>query len=850
MSKEKERELRRSFTPEDSLFADIKEGNDISETIKAGLDPNLIDRNGNFPLIIAVNNGHIEICKTLLILGSNPDLQDRSGNTALHRASQGEKIAIMNMLLHEFDADHEIGDNAGRTALHLASKSGHREAVKILIAAGAVINSTTPDGYTPLHWCCWDGHLNVAKLLYEAGADIEHPTKFGNTPLHKAIEKKRVDVIKWLLFKGANVSAVNKSSMYPLDILKYNDRLNVLNEDNYPLHALIAHRSSLWLQIVLFCSKSGDHTRMSSYLARYPQLTSIKDSTGRLAIDILDPLVRQGLLAMLHWHGRFRLLENLAIYSTTETLVVKAVDEESLNEFGSPKRVALKLMLSKDRYRREIDARASNLSAEYVLQVVANYPKYEPEMMQSRISNADVMHSRTNSIKVVTSRRRIGSVNQRKRSFVGDMSAVHRLSRVTSSCEPGSSSQLSEKWVEIDHAITDSPALNAAPDVVPLDLAKAASRGLTKDEGERLFCIVMPLADRDLYVAMKHDVQFAGGVETLQHTKDTFTQLSRCVGHLHDAGLIHADIKPMNVVLSEGRWKLTDLDNAVLIGEVPSNQNTNSTAYMPPECFEMDIAGGEIKSIFGDMSSAKGRAMLAQPSYDIWSLGCILYQLSNEDFRPLFRGDQRDRLSAQRYHLGDSGKVLSEDSNSLWALLDWNDERKAAKLSRVKDLLARGLLGLMLHRSPHLRPGIDEILQHPYVTGDAVSVDVDAASVDVDAAASHPSQSDATSRVVVKEHFDASPARLGGISENANVRVDALSPRQGTSARVDVHRAIHLAKEGENSELRSELEQAKQRESALLEEVNKLRVALGKYVVDELVVGASATDGVVVSREA
>ena len=112
------------------------------------------------------------------------------------------QVDMMKLLVFDYDADLEQNDKTGRTSLHLAANNGHAEAVKILISAGSVINSTTTDGYTALHWACWNGRLEVAILLYEAGADVDCATKFGNTPLHKAIEKKRVQVIKWLVFKG------------------------------------------------------------------------------------------------------------------------------------------------------------------------------------------------------------------------------------------------------------------------------------------------------------------------------------------------------------------------------------------------------------------------------------------------------------------------------------------------------------------------------------------------------------------------------------------------------------------------------------------------------------------------
>ena len=330
------------------MLLDIKEGLADSATSRVNegtVDVNAIDRKtGISPLHACSVSGDVNIARLLLNHGANPDVPDRSGFTPLHRAAQGGKTQVMELLMYEYAADTEVCDNAGRTALHLASTSGQLEAVKVLISAGAVINSTTPDGYTPLHWACWNGRLEIAILLYENGADLDAQTKYGNSALHKAIEKKRLPVIKWLIVKGANVSAANKGSQYPLDILKHDDRREILNEDKFPLHALMAHRCSLWVQIVLFAAQVGDVTRLQSYLARYPQLAYVKEPSGRLVLDFLDEKNKTKVLALLHWHGRYRLLENLPIASSSDTLILNAVDEESIDDFGNPQRVALKLL--------------------------------------------------------------------------------------------------------------------------------------------------------------------------------------------------------------------------------------------------------------------------------------------------------------------------------------------------------------------------------------------------------------------------------------------------------------------------------------------------------------------------
>ena len=81
--------------------------------------------------------------------------------------------------------------------------------------------------------------------------------------------------------------------MYPLDGLKFEDRSKILNDDSYPLHALIAHRSSLWLQIVIFAGKTRNTGILSLYLSRYPQLAYVKGINTpyqhTLSLDISNP---------------------------------------------------------------------------------------------------------------------------------------------------------------------------------------------------------------------------------------------------------------------------------------------------------------------------------------------------------------------------------------------------------------------------------------------------------------------------------------------------------------------------------------------------------------------------------
>eukprot|EP00050_Salpingoeca_kvevrii_P001366 m.168555 g.168555 ORF g.168555 m.168555 type:complete len:99 (+) comp10355_c0_seq6:879-1175(+) len=63
-------------------------------------------------------------------------------------------------------------DIAGDSPLHITTLHGDPSIVELLIDSGASINSTNNNGMTPLHNAALNGHLNTAKLLLARGAVV------------------------------------------------------------------------------------------------------------------------------------------------------------------------------------------------------------------------------------------------------------------------------------------------------------------------------------------------------------------------------------------------------------------------------------------------------------------------------------------------------------------------------------------------------------------------------------------------------------------------------------------------------------------------------------------------------
>ncbi|XP_075088967.1 serine/threonine-protein kinase MPS1-like isoform X3 [Nicotiana tabacum] len=98
-----------------------------------------------------------------------------------------------------------------------------------------------------------------------------------------------------------------------------------------------------------------------------------------------------------------------------------------------------------------------------------------------------------------------------------------------------------------------------------------------------------------------------------------YEQILLAVNTIHEERIVHSDLKPANFLLVRGSLKLIDFGIAKAIMSDTTNIQRDSQvgtlSYMSPEAFmcnETDANGNTIKC--------------GRPS-DIWSLGCILYQM-------------------------------------------------------------------------------------------------------------------------------------------------------------------------------------------------------------------------------
>ncbi|KAK4153953.1 kinase-like domain-containing protein [Chaetomidium leptoderma] len=111
-------------------------------------------------------------------------------------------------------------------------------------------------------------------------------------------------------------------------------------------------------------------------------------------------------------------------------------------------------------------------------------------------------------------------------------------------------------------------------------------------------------------------------------------EMVECLQVVHDKDIIHTDLKPANFVLAQGRLKVIDfgIANAIqtdMTVNVHRDAQIGTPNYMSPESL-MDSKEYAMTSAYGQVSvpqSQRPKHFKLGKASDIWSLGCILYQM-------------------------------------------------------------------------------------------------------------------------------------------------------------------------------------------------------------------------------
>ncbi|XP_047244783.1 kinase D-interacting substrate of 220 kDa B isoform X3 [Girardinichthys multiradiatus] len=199
--------------------------------------------NGQTPLMLAAEQGSLEIVQELIRRGANVNLDDVDCWSALISAAKEGHLEVVKELL-ENSAYIEHRDMGGWTALMWAAYKGRVEVTRLLLEHGANPNTTGQYSVYPIIWAAGRGHAEIVKLLLQHEAKVNCSDKYGTTSLIWASRKGHYDCVMHLLEKGADVDQEGANSMTALivavkggytevvkELLKRNPNINMTDKD-------------------------------------------------------------------------------------------------------------------------------------------------------------------------------------------------------------------------------------------------------------------------------------------------------------------------------------------------------------------------------------------------------------------------------------------------------------------------------------------------------------------------------------------------------------------------------------------------------------------------------------------
>ncbi|KAL4102442.1 hypothetical protein PRIC1_006187 [Phytophthora ramorum] len=213
---------------------------------------------------------------------------------------------------------------------------------------------------------------------------------------------------------------------------------------------------------------------------------------------------------------------------------------------------------------------------------------------------------------------------------------------------------------------------------------------LSDEAGAQILVLILEYADGgDLEEYLRSP---SGSPLQEDEARRIFKQLAQAVNHLHSHRVVHRDLKCGNVFLfRSGRVVLGDFGTSKLL---PPGAGTGAEQELE--------AQGLTSTVVGSPLYMSPELLEGDPygfATDIWSLGCVLYELFSGG-KPAFAAPSYPgvvyRITQGQYDLLDSAVVSPEVHN---------------------------LIASMLRKAPQERPTIGKILQSPWLQREAIMVE-------------------------------------------------------------------------------------------------------------------------------
>eukprot|EP00486_Rosalina_sp_Unknown_P009704 CAMPEP_0201593050 /NCGR_PEP_ID=MMETSP0190_2-20130828/190771_1 /ASSEMBLY_ACC=CAM_ASM_000263 /TAXON_ID=37353 /ORGANISM="Rosalina sp." /LENGTH=567 /DNA_ID=CAMNT_0048052089 /DNA_START=665 /DNA_END=2368 /DNA_ORIENTATION=- len=252
---------------------------------KRDLNPRIKDYNGNTALSIALRKGYRDIAKTLILLGSEPLLGEKTVLDQWFSSARVGKIETIETMLDNMSFPIDMIDNEDMTALMLSCQNGHNELVKYLLQRGANVNIQGHHGYTALMFAIENGKIRIfSELIQREDILIGLEGDDGTTILMCAAKGQMVDVVHVALEKetGVAINAQNFDGNTALMIACQYDSV-VVATDLLRNHCDLDLKNKYQQNALMVCAKHGS-SQIAGMLCTLGSNIDERDNEGKTAL--------------------------------------------------------------------------------------------------------------------------------------------------------------------------------------------------------------------------------------------------------------------------------------------------------------------------------------------------------------------------------------------------------------------------------------------------------------------------------------------------------------------------------------------------------------------------------------
>lgn len=652
-----------------------------------------------------------------------------------------QAVTILTSLLKAYPDGARQEDQDGELPLHCAiSSSRDLSMIKLLLEAfpDAVRRKLKNKEDYPLHVLLrkkFSRDVIVAVLLTCPNV-AKDPFKNGDFPLHFALLNNfDVQVIIELIkaYPAAIKSRNNqgRSAMNILSTMKY---LEEVVMSDLPIESSDTSRTSkrgtAWAALLdpEYCPVDIALPIMKRVFEQHrnaaKDLAFCQDESGRRAFDVADQNMKLAMNQYLLFCGRFRVDGGFPLHKSATSSVLLADDFYILQI-----------------YRQIFDEHAqahASQSADKVLTEISFKDAIKALRISMDMLTADFQDNRQLDESIshefaVANRSRDSLVNWNDfetycRAIFGETRrVVLKLMKNFDQYSREKSSRRNDLDSKTVIELLPEPDLDVlAADISSLN--RSLGHGVTLTFEEYRYCLVMPAADRNLDSILRFESPSIG--LRLGYVEDVID----CLLSMHSRGLMHGDIKALNIVRLNGRMRLIDLDASGVMRDDFAGSKFSS-GVLPPEMFckldekkldqykeywrdkiDIDTVDGarawqKIKPVEDDdgnyyvvksyATDSQGKPIdreklpykliKASDRIDAWSVGVILYSiLSGDNGKGLFKVDNNDDL----------------DEHDFITLATWTQEKITRKLKKQTILFE--LLDGLLRLDPEERWTLEE----------------------------------------------------------------------------------------------------------------------------------------------